>query len=478
MVSGTFVQLLIAVTGVIIFLRVFASWQLISFFQSCLVNIGSLLFGVSIGWSSPLSPKIIEKYDFINFWITKYEFSWIVGAMALGGALSSVLSGIVRNKFGTRLTILMFGFIGMMGWLSIIFAVDARMMLIGRFLKGMSVGCFIFVSPIYVAEISSSHIRGKMLCTFQIMLNAGILFAFTVGKFAQFKQFNVICGLVPSIFYCTAVTFLPESPVYLMSKNREDEAKRSLQMLRDDESQIQKELSELKKHQLERQTKIVQSPSEKTNILSSPATRKAFVIILIQFVFYQMSGVNAVAFYTTSIFIESGIELDPYLATIGVSAGQLLIAFCVIILVDRFGRKFLLVTSEAIMCMGMLGIGTYFMLNERGYDLSAFRWLPVVCIAACSIAFSFGLGPVTFILLGELFTQEAKSVVAPICSTLNFLLMFVVGLTFLMLTSVIGCGLTFLMYGVVLIAALTFAIFAIPETKGISLQGIQKLLEK
>lgn len=442
------------------------------------MNLGSFLYGTSIGWSSPLSPKIIENYGFIDFWITKFEFSWIVGSMALGGALSSVLSGIVRNKIGTKKTILMFGTIGLIGWMSIIFAVNAEMMMMGRFLKGMAIGCFVFVSPIYVAEISSSGIRGKMLSTFQIMLNLGILFSFTVGKFANFVNFNVICGVVPSIIYCTAVTLIPESPVYLMSKNRENEAICSLKTLRDNDNQVQKEITELKKQQICRQEQERALENTPNNVLSSPATRKAFIIILVQFFFYQMSGVNAVAFYTTSIFIDSGIEVDPYIATICVSAGQLLVAFAVIVLVDRFGRKFLLVTSEVLMFLGMFGIGTYFKLIEYEVDMSNFRWIPVVCIASCSIAFSFGLGPVTFILLGELFTQSAKPVVAPICSTLNFVLMFVIGLTFLMLTSEIGSGFTFLMYSVFLLAAVIFAIFEIPETKGISLQQIQMLLEK
>lgn len=441
------------------------------------MNIGSFLFGTSIGWSSPLSPKIIEKYGFIDFWISRNEFSWIVGSMALGGALSSVLSGGVRNKFGTRQTIFMFGIIGLMGWTFIILAVNTEMMMMGRFLKGMAVGCFIFVSPIYVAEISSNEIRGKMMSTFQIMLNLGILFAFTVGKFANFVNFNVMCGVVPSIIYCTLVIFTPESPIYLISKNRESEAARSLKILRDDESQIQKEIESLKNHQIQQQA-MKQQSSKTSNVLSSPATRKAFVIILVQFFFYQMSGVNAVAFYTTSIFIDSGIEMDPYIATICVSAGQLLVAFAVIILVDRFGRKFLLVTSEVIMFLGMVGIATYFKLIDYDVDMSNFRWVPVVCIASCSIAFSFGLGPVTFILLGELFTQAAKPLIAPICSTLNFVLMFLIGLTFLMITSAIGSGFTFLIYSGFLLAALIFSIFAIPETKGISLQQIQELLEK
>jgi MFS family permease len=436
-------------------------------------SVGSMIYGITIGWSSPNAPKLIESLDSVDFWITKNEYSWIVGSMALGGALTALLSGFVRNRIGTKLTILTFGTCGSFGWLSIIFAINVKMLIIGRFLTGVAIGCYCYIIPIYIGEISTNETRGKMLSTFQIMLNVGMCFSFAVGKYANFIQYNMICGFLPSVFYSLAMSFLPESPIFLMSKNCEILARESLKILRDPGCDIDNEINGMRTNLLERS----KQKSLISTVLSSVATRKAFIIVLVQFFFYQMSGVNALAFYATPIFIESEINIDPYSAIVFVSAIQVMVAFSVIILVDKFGRLFLLISSEVIMWLGMTGLGIYFVLKEQNYDLTSFKWIPVLCVGACSIAFTFGLGPVSVILLGELFSQSAKVIVAPIGQFVNFMLIFVVGFTFLMLTTVLGSGLTFLMYSVFIFLALCFSIFFIPETKGLSLLEIQNLLE-
>lgn len=343
--------------------------------------------------------------------------------------------------------------------------------MIGRFLCGVSAGCYSYVLPIYVGEISSNEVRGSMLAMFQVGLNAGVLFVFTVGHFAPLLALNIICGSL-SILYTAWFFLLPESPVLLISHEREHDAKRSLKRLRGKKFNVNNEIDYLK-HQdedLRAQQKTFKE------VFSTKSTKKAFIIIMLQFVFFQMSGINVVLFYSTTIFTAAGIGLASGIASIIVASLQFATSLASLAVVDRFGRKIMLSISNSFMALSLIGIGTYFTLSDAGNDVGHLDWLPITSLSIFVVAFALGMGPVSYILLGELFMQDAKAFVAPIGQTVNLLLTFTIGLTFPMLTDLIGSGPTFFMFSGFCFLALIFTIFVIPETKGKSMEEIQNLL--
>jgi sugar porter (SP) family MFS transporter len=343
--------------------------------------------------------------------------------------------------------------------------------MIGRFLTGLSAGCYCYVLPIYVGEISSDEIRGTMLSIFQVMLNLGVLFTFTVGHFSSLLVLNIVCGAIP-LLYTVGMLLLPESPRLLISKNREIDAKNSLKIIRGKSYNFDEEIENLKKQNFE----LKSQNKTFSEVFKTKSTKKAFIIIMLQFFFFQMTGINVVLFYSTSIFIEAGIGLEPGIASIIVASMQVLSTFLAVAFADKFGRKTLLSLSNGFMCISLIGIGTFFVLKDSDFDVSWLGWLPLASLCVFVVAFSGGIGPVSYILLGELFLQDAKAYVAPFGQTMSFLLTFVIGLTFLMLTSAIGIGQTFFMFSGFCFLALIFTIIAIPETKGKTLTEIQDLL--
>lgn len=343
--------------------------------------------------------------------------------------------------------------------------------MIGRFLCGISAGCYSFVLPIYVGEISTNEIRGTLLSLFQVALNLGVLFVFTIGHFSTLIILNIVCMSIP-IIYSLAFLILPESPPFLISQHREAEAENSLKKLRGKFYKTGDEIDALKAKQEESE---LQKKSF-VEVFKTKSTMKAFIIIMLQFLFFQMSGINGVLLYATTIFVEAGINLEPGIASIIVSFVQVLATFISIVFVDRFGRKILLCLSNGFMCLSLIGIASYFTLKDAGESVESLSWLPLLSLCIFVIAFSAGMGPVSYILLGELFLQDAKAFVAPIGQTLNFFLTFVIAFTFPMLTSSIGSGGTFFMFSGFCFLALLFTIFIIPETKGKSMSEIQHML--
>lgn len=210
--------------------------------------------------------------------------------------------------------------------------------------------------------------------------------------------------------------------------------------------------------------------------LKQKATRKAFILISVQFFFFQFTGINAVLFYTTTILMEANISLDPGLGSIIVVSSQIIGTAFSTLLVDRFGRRPMLMISTVIMALSHISIGTYFAIRDSGRSVESFSWLPVVSLSVFEVAFGCGTGPVSYVLLGELFNPNAKKVIAPIGKSINLIFAGSVGLIFPYLVESIGSSGTFFLFCGFSVVALFFTIFFVPETKGKSLSEIQTLL--
>ena len=346
--------------------------------------------------------------------------------------------------------------------------------MIGRLFTGFSAGAYCFVIPIYVGEISSNEIRGGLLSSFQVILNVGVTTVYTVGYFANLLTLNIVCGIIP-IIYTLTFMLLPESPGFLVRKGKHEEAEKSMILLRGKAFNYKLEINELMKQHQELSEKQSASFVE---LFENPTIRKAFFIIMAQFFFFQMSGINAVLYYMTTIFIDADIRLEPALATIIVGCVQVIGSLLSTFLVDKIGRKILLVFSTALMTFSLIGIGVFFTLKEADVNVDSIRWLSVASLSVFVISFSSGMGPISYVLLGELFAPDAKSKIAPMGQLFNFLLSFMIGMVFPILVEVIGSGPTFFIFSGFTVLALLFSIFIIPETKGKSLVEIQSQLTK
>lgn len=244
-------------------------------------------------------------------------------------------------------------------------------------------------------EIANNDIRGTLGSFLQLMITIGILFAYVVGNFMALKAFNFVCATLPLVFGLIFI-WMPESPYYYVMKNRIQDAESSLKWLRGDQFDFINELANIKtEHEIS-----VRNSASWSIILSKPATRRGIMISLILLLFTQLSGINAVIFYTGSIFEQTKSNITSTNATIIVGVMQVIATFTASLTVDHLGRRLLLIMSATTMCICNIGLGVYFYLLDHNYDsIGSLSWLPISSLCIYIIAFALGLGPIPWVLV-------------------------------------------------------------------------------
>ena len=256
---------------------------------------GALVTGTALGWSAPAGSRLVDEEQY--FPISRTQFDWVASVFTLGAAISCLPIGFLMKKFGRKWTMLSLALPFMIGWLLVIWAQNFVMLLIGRFVIGIAGGAFCVSAPQYSAEIAEKEIRGTIGSFFQLLVVTGILFVYLIGPFMKLFWTNIICAIIP-ILFAVIFFFMPESPVYLVIENRDEEAVTSLKWLRGNSYDPQSEIDELKES--------VDADHEQNISLKDELKKRSSILgIVISFgvmFFQQMSGINVVIFYATIIF--------------------------------------------------------------------------------------------------------------------------------------------------------------------------------
>ncbi|EDW73091.2 uncharacterized protein Dwil_GK17357 [Drosophila willistoni] len=429
---------------------------------------GAFACGTLLGWTSPAQTEIVDNPDYA-FPVNDDQFSWVSSAMTLGAACVCIPIGFLINMIGRKWTMLFLVLPFLLGWGLLIWAKNLAMMYSSRFILGIAGGAFCVTAPMYTGEIAQKEIRGTLGSFFQLMITLGILFVYAIGAGLDVFYMSVVCGVLPIIFG-VIFFFMPESPTYLVSKNRSESAVQSIQWLRGQQYDYAAELEEL--HETDRQIR-----ENKVNVLSAlnrPVTRKALAISLGLMFFQQVCGINAVIFYSKKIFEDANTGISSGMSTILVGVMQVVATFVSTLVVDKLGRRILLLASGIVMALSTTAIGVYFYLKDQDEDsVESITWLPVASLCVFIIMFSIGYGPVPWLMMGELFATDIKGFAGSIAGTTNWVLAFIVTKTFTNLNDSLGAGGTFWLFAGLTVIGVFFVFFAVPETKGKSLNEIQ-----
>lgn len=192
--------------------------------------------------------------------------------------------------------------------------------------------------------------------------------------------------------------------------------------------------------------------------------------------FQQFSGINAVIFFTVDIFKMAGSSLDPNFCSIIVGVVQVLMTFAAAALVERTGRKILLLQSSAVMCLCLAVLGIYFNVKDAGKDVSSFGLVPLVSLVLFIISFSLGYGPIPWMMMGELLAAEVKGIASSIVVLFNWTSVFIVTKTFPILLTSLGNDFTFWIFAVIMAIGTVYGFKELFETKGKSNAQIQLML--
>ncbi|EEB15149.1 sugar transporter, putative [Pediculus humanus corporis] len=430
-------------------------------------SITLMVSGTNLGWPSPVLPKLMETNATI--FVTPDESTWIGSLVALGAIFGPFPAGFAADFMGRKRALLLGALLHITSWCILTVAQSVSMIYAGRLLGGISNGWGMSLLPMYVGEIATPMTRGALGVIGQIMITSGFLYVYILGSLLSFVWLNISCSLIPVIFF-TFFFFMPESPYYELMKNNSKEAEKSLAKLRGKKPlEVKEELNTL-------QAAVDESFRETvhwTNIFKKRANRKALLLMFGLMMAQQLSGINCVLFYSEIIFAKSGSSLSPSLSTIIVGFVMFLTSFPTPYLVERLGRRTVLILSMTGMTLFLILMGGFFCMEYFSYDTSNITWIPLFSVLGYISFFSAGVGPVPWAMIGEMFASNVRSLGASLTTSFSWILAFLLTKCFGIMQEYLGDYWTFWLFSVFCCIGVGFIYFCLPETKGKTLEEIQ-----
>jgi MFS transporter, SP family, galactose:H+ symporter len=428
----------------------------LAFLILLVVAAGGLLFGYNTTVLAGALSKVSKEFS-----LSTFDQGFLTGIILLGGLAGALCAGASADRWGRKNVLIATALLFCISTLIQAYTHSYTQLLCGRFLSGIAVGINSVVAPVYLAEVSPPHYRGGFVSSYQLAIAVGILFAYAINLiFAQFPNWRGVyfLGFVPSFVQWIALFFIPETPGWLLRHHKERSAVAAIEHLRADR--------EWKSHLPEMEATASPETKGRVKQLMQPHLKRFLVVGLLLSTFQQITGVNTVLYYAPKIFSKGGTSQTALLITLIIGAVNLLAALCSVVFLDRWGRRKFLLFGTSAMIVGqiLLAIST-----------------PIAGIVGALIyvlGFGLGLGPITWVLLSEIYPLKIRGKAMGLALFANWLFNYIVSLTFLLLLETLTLRGTFILYGCLSLLCLIFIYTCIPETKGKSLEEIEFLAAK
>lgn len=426
-----------------------------------------LSFGLVLGYSSPTLAALQDEKI-----IDEKTETWYVSIPTLGALLGAVVGGFFVAKMGRRGTLLALGVPFVCAWLMIT-AVSLNksyylLLLGGRFLSGASMGVVCIAGPNYIAEIASPDMRGALVTMFQVATAAGVFLAFAIGIPLNWQWLALVCAAIATAM-SVLMFFVPETPRYLAAEGLDLEALASLRWLRGNSFDIEEEYEGIKE-QIARNQDVAISCQEFTK----KSVYKPIILTLCLMIFQQWSGVNDIMFYTTEIFKSAKFEGNPAIPGVVVGAVQLVATMGSVFVIDRLGRRILLAISGTFMSVGCVMLGVNYYLQEHNSQTNL-PWLPICSLVLYMAAFSVGWGSIPWTMMAELIPSRVKGFASGLSVVVNWTSAFLVTKEFKDMEDTMTTYGTFWFFAGINALGVVFVLLLLPETKGKSLEEIERL---
>ena len=426
-------------------------------------SLGGLLSGYDTG-------VISGALLFINeTWVLPDTLQgFLVSSVLIGAVIGAATNGILADIFGRKKIIMATAVIFILGSILCAFAPNVYVLILSRIFVGFAVGIVNFVVPLYLSEVSPKNLRGTLVSLYQWAITAGILFSYFINAvFAQAVynwRWMLFAGVVPGLVLFIGMCFMSDTPRWLVSKNRDDEAKKVFSKIEPD-IEPEKEIAEIKET-------LVDNRQEKAFRLKKWMIMPFVVGIGIMFA-QICTGINTIIYYAPTIFKTAGFDsnLTAIYATTGIGVVNFIMTIIAVFFTDRIGRKPLLYFGLTGVMLSLFALGTSFAF--AGVLGSSLKWVAVGSLVTYIICFAMSLGPIGWILVSEVFPLRIRGIAMSVCTVSNFAFNFFVVGSFPVLLHRIGGAWTFWIFGIVSILCIIFVYFFVPETKGISLEEIE-----
>ncbi len=432
-------------------------------------GMAGLLFGLDIGVISGALPFITTHFE-----LSSRLQEWVVSTMMLGAALGAISTGWISYKLGRKTSLMAGTALFVLGSVGSAMAPNVVILLISRVLLGFAVGIASYVAPLYLSEMAEKEDRGKLISMYQMMVTIGILTAFISDTiFSYGGHWRLMLGVisVPAVLLMAAVFGLPDSPRWLASKGKFEKAKEILRMLNTTDAKADSELNEIHES-----LKVKQEGwslfKENKNV------RRAVYLGMLLQAMQQFTGINVILYYAPQIFKHAGFvnTEQQMIATVICGATNVLATLIAMKTVDKQGRKPVLKIGFAGIALGTFLLGVCLYMINAGVSALWISIFAILMTLFTIASFAMSAGPVVWILCSEIQPLKSRDFGVACSTTTNWVVNMIIGATFLTLINTFGIAVTFWIYTGLNILFVVLTILLIPETKGISLENIEKNL--
>lgn len=422
--------------------------------------LGGFLFGFDTAVISGVEQTLQKLWN-----LSVVEHGVTVSIALIGTVLGSLIGGIPAEKYGRRTTLLLVAILYLLSSLGTAYAPNWSIFLIFRFLGGLGVGVSSVVAPMYISEIAPAHKRGRLVAMFQFNVVFGILIAYLsnyllvdIGENAWRWMLGV--QAFPSILFLVTVLIIPESPRWLiLKKGAVDTARKILATIDANTAEdiIEAIQSQAKGH----------SSNSFTNLFK-PAYSKPVMLAVLFAVFNQVSGINAIIYFAPRIFEMAGLGKDSaLLSSAGIGLINLISTLVGISLIDKFGRKVLMFWGSIGLIGSLVLVAQAFFSGNIGINVSFYLFIFIAF-------FGFSQGAVIWVFISEIFPNEVRAYGQALGSFTHWILAAIITFTFPYIAETFGGGITFTFFASMMVLQLLFVWKVMPETKGTSLEGMER----
>ncbi|XP_020527765.1 probable polyol transporter 4 isoform X2 [Amborella trichopoda] len=420
--------------------------------------------------------------------ITEVQVEVLVGCLSLMSLVGSLGGGRTSDAIGRKWTMGLAAIVFQLGVVLMAVAPSFSLLMAGRLLAGIGIGFGGVIALIYIAEISPAASRGALTSIPEILINLGILlgyvsnYAFSGLPVHISWRVMLAIGILPSVFVAFALVVIPESPRWLVMKNRAKEARSVLLRITEDEAEVEARLAEIEEAAaIENKEKAVWQE------LMSPSPivwRMLITGVGIQ-CFQQITGIDATVYYSPTIFKEAGLESERTIlaATIAVGFSKTIFILVAMFLIDRVGRKPLLYVSTVGMTACLFGLGMALLLLKHGSGPGPGPneiGIALAILAVCgNVAFfSVGIGPICWVVTSEIFPLRLRAQASALGAVGNRVCSGLVAMSFLSVSRAISVSGTFFTFSAISALSVAFVYLFVPETKGKTLEQIRLLFQQ
>ncbi|KAG7209762.1 hypothetical protein KM043_011385 [Ampulex compressa] len=436
------------------------------------LSLAVIVSGLANGWASPYLAQLTSTEADMPLRLTSTEASWVASLLNLGRLIGALLGALCQEYVGRKTVLLLGGIPMAASWVFSICATSVLWLYASRFSSGIGSGMIWPALSLYLGEIADPKIRGSLISMNVNAASFGTFLGNVMGPYLSMEMFGYV-SLVPNILFLALFSLIPESPYHYVLHNDMDRAEASLKWFKRD-ADVKAEIQDLQEFVEGAGTSIIAKLRE----FFRPANFKNALAIMGLYTFFYFSGYGTMVSYAEIIVKKSKTTLTPSTVVIALGVCTTVAGSTAIVIMDKIGRKTLLMGSSLGVAISLGCLGLHFHLLSLGFNPVDLTWLPVTSLLCFNFCISYGLVPIPNTLVGETFGANLKNPASLFISSFNAVLAFTCARTYQPLLDLIGEKFVFWTYGFLVFTSIPYVYFFISETKGKSLLEIQRAVTR